>query len=273
MWKSGGYLNPRVNSQSIYSSSPVSRWRSRSRISASHRRPASRARSDEGTIGLSSVKRLITNQTPPPAMAIPTKIRPSSPIGEVPAASSSFRPNQAPATFGTAMVRPTWPRTAAFERAPPGGRGAAKANAVYRNPALGARRLEPPLASEVEGGADRHRHHEDQRRHEERLAVVGDEFPVLAEETGDDGQHQQHGRDAREDLHDLVQAVRDRRQVRVDDVRGELAEGVDLIDHTRDVVVDVLEVDAAADLAQLADITAHEHREDVALRCDEMADP
>ena len=71
-------------------------------------------------MGFSSVNRLISAQTPRPAMAIPTKISPSSPIGLVPAASSTFRPSQAPTAIGTAMVIPTWPRIAAFERAPPG---------------------------------------------------------------------------------------------------------------------------------------------------------
>lgn len=70
--------------------------------------------------------------TAPPATAIPTKIRPSSPHGEVPAASSSLRPSQAPSAMGTAMVSPTWPRIAALERAPPGVRGEAKTAAVYR---------------------------------------------------------------------------------------------------------------------------------------------
>src|SRR5213593_4985771 len=105
-------------------------------------------------------------------MTIPMKIRTSSPIGEVPAARSICRPSQAPMAIGTAIMNPTWPRIAAFERAPPGGRGAAKAKAVYRNPPLGARRLEPPLVSEVEGRAGGHRHHEDQRRDEQRLTVV-----------------------------------------------------------------------------------------------------
>src|SRR3954468_7780423 len=74
--------------------------------------------------------------TPTPAIAMPMNTRASSPQGDVPAASSSFAPSQAPIAIGTATVTPTWPRIAAFERAPPGERGAAKARASL--PEVGA---------------------------------------------------------------------------------------------------------------------------------------
>src|SRR2546428_2836881 len=61
---------------------------------------------------------------------MPRKTSPSSPQGAVPADSSSFCPSQAPIAIGTAIMNPTWPRIAAFERAPPGGRGAAKATRI-----------------------------------------------------------------------------------------------------------------------------------------------
>src|SRR5207247_6191230 len=92
----------------------------------------------------------------------------------------------------------------------------------------------------------------------------------LAEGAGDDGHDEEDRGDGGEDLHDLVQPVRDRGEVRVDDVADEIAERVDLVRHTYDVVVHVLEV--APLLRSVAlDVATAQHLEDLALRGNELA--
>src|SRR5437870_10084166 len=141
---------------------------------------------------------------------------------------------------------------------------------------LAARRvsgeLKPAAAVEVHRQADGKEAAHDDGEPEKRDRPVRDEVPVLAEEARDDGKDKEDGRDARQDLHDLVQPVGCGGQVRVDDVRGELAEGVNFVGHTEDVVVDVLEVRALSGLAKLADVAAHEDLKHVALGRDRLAE-
>src|SRR5438552_13239575 len=150
---------------------------------------------------------------------MPRKTSPSSPQGAVPADSSSFCPSQAPTAIGTATMNPTWPRIAAFERAPPGVGGAAKwvessrgggRERIGREARPGAEvsRLEPAPMAEVPRHA---RGREDHQRHaaEEDVDVVeGHRRKVHAKETGEQREDEEHGRDAREHLHDLVEAIR-----------------------------------------------------------------
>src|SRR2546422_1030947 len=90
--------------------------------------------------------------------------------------------------------------------------------------------LEPAAPAEVHHQTDRDEAGDGHRDPEQGERPVGYEAPVLAEEAGDDGEDEKNGREARQDLHDLVQPVRSRGEVRVDHVRGELAEWTDLLE-------------------------------------------
>jgi hypothetical protein len=69
-----------------------------------------------------------------------------------------------------------------------------------------------------------------------------------------------------------VQPVRGGREVGVDHVRAELAERVGLVGHAKDVVVNVLEVRALADLSQVAGVAAQQDLKHVALQRDGLTE-
>src|SRR5919108_3237875 len=100
--------------------------------------------------------------------------------------------------MGTATMIPTWPRIAAFERAPPGVGGAAKWVESSGGDARGRIAWsQPALAAEIPG----HRHGRgDHDRHaaEEDVDVVERQCgEVHAEEPGEQRQHEEDGGDAR----------------------------------------------------------------------------
>jgi hypothetical protein len=90
--------------------------------------------------------------------------------------------------------------------------------------------------------------------------------PVTTVRTREDG------REAGQNLHHLVQPGRGGREVGVNHVRAELAERVELVGHAKDVVVNVLEVRALADLSQVAGVAAHKDLKHVALQRDGLTE-
>src|SRR5207245_4226675 len=101
------------------------------------------------------------------------------------------------------------------------GWGCGQVTKVYWSAApLANRALQPAAAPEIHHQTDRDEGGDGHRQPEQRERSVRNEAPVLAEEAGDDGEDEEHGGDAGEDLHYLVEPVRSGGEVRIDDVRG-----------------------------------------------------
>ena len=97
-----------------------------------------------------------------------------------------------------------------------------------------------------------------------RLEGQGVAEEVHAEEAGQERHRQEHDGDERQRLHDVVGAVGDRRQVRVEGAGDQVAEALRDIVDADEVVVDVAEVDAMVGVDRVV-LVAGQAVEDLAL--------